>query len=625
VIATLRAYLWKESRDGRALLVGIPAAMTVAIALAGIFMPARAIRDPFFPQIAAVGTFVLGLLAIASELIPGETRRGKMSFLLRQPAGLGTAYLAKVIYLLTALILLTAFSYVIASVVAFTRGAVIALPTGDLASDLWRLAWNPSPGLLLAAVAGVAGWTFLVSSWLPRGSLSVPAAALALGIFGVPLYLLYTGVPGIGPNTPLTPCITFRTILLFALGPAPFAIAWISFVRGRRFSRGPWSGAWRGLIAMLVLAMPAWAFGAYEVKDWVSLDPASPRLRIEDVRVGKDGRFAFVNVRMERRFQEAPTDVRRVPTLGPRFPLVVDLETGAWRRAGDAEDRFVGWWRHSDSSVIMMHDASADDGEHCWYHYLDGTTGELIKTGWGHLAHEKLEAYRSKPRARALPEGYRLGGRRGLGFFARRDGEWFYFDPFRQRIYPYDDFSRGDHVVIRPGRWLVKRWVRPEGGPRHEYRFALLDPDTGERTEIQGMTRSPVLLDDGRLLTPRSAEPGEALRLFVFDPESGRGHDLGVSAVHVYSLGKTPRGAHILLVLSDGEDGYRHSRIARLRPETLELTWFEVPAGLLGSGSRRLSIIGEDTLIAVSQWRRLVRVRLGDTEPEVIFPREEAR
>src|SRR5262245_17401313 len=96
----LKLYLWKEWRDQRTAVLALALLLPAAILATAFFVPLRSLRDPLALLCAASAASRLSLLAIGSDLLPGELRRGRVRFLERLPSGLPAAFAAKLAFLL---------------------------------------------------------------------------------------------------------------------------------------------------------------------------------------------------------------------------------------------------------------------------------------------------------------------------------------------------------------------------------------------------------------------------------------------------------------------------------------------------------------------------------------------
>jgi len=348
-------HLWKEWRDHRAVILGIVALLPPVIFAALLLIPEGTVALPTAG--AAIG-LAAAAFALGADLIPGEVRRGTLMFLRRLPGGLGAVFAAKAILLVGALVLSTALGFGAASLAEKVAGRPAV-----------ALDWTYAPEAL-----GAALWIFAVAMWLPRGELAVPATALCLGAFVLPMRLLLEWNPGL--KLPASAMDVGR----WALVPGALLVAWLSF-RGRRFG-GAWGSAWRGLAVTLALFTPAWGYVADRAGDWRHFDPRDAACRLDWGLVGVGGRYAFLNARCG----------------GPNHALVVDLETGSWRAVGTPGDRFEclpGTWI-GGQPVVAHTEESTRDSRHVWQNYYDGATGERFKSGWSDMRMEDVEARRAK-------------------------------------------------------------------------------------------------------------------------------------------------------------------------------------------------------------------------------------
>jgi len=444
-------HLWKEWRDHRAVVLGIAVAVPLLLALARALLPAKA--DAVLPAIAAVGTLAIVLLAFATDLVPGETRRGRLEFLARLPGGLGAAFRAKLVFFLLALALAPAYGFVVGACFAGWPGDGLGVASG-----------------YALAVLYAAPWVFAVSCWLPRGALALPATALVLGLLALPLYLLHLGTPDYVP----------LTIDLIAGGAAvaagALAVAWVSFTRGYRRGGTFLSAGWRGLAASLVLLAPVYGYAGYRVHEWETVDPQADAFRISGFATGENERFLFVNATMRLR------DARQVRP----HALLVDVKTGRWTRVGH---RFasLGGARTDPAPVVAAYVCVPTPGY--FTRYYDAQTGERFAGGWSFAPPAEARARATRDRPTLLKTTLRFQ-RTGLGWvFRNRETGWRVADPIRERLFDVD-FARRSPLVLREG-WLVFENDRP----------VLRDPETGHERELPfDVDRVRGVLPDGRLL-----------------------------------------------------------------------------------------------------------------------------
>ena len=96
----MRNYIWKEWRDHRTVVFGIAICVPLLLLIARFALPQNVVASEVFVQVAAWGTLAIAVLALGSDLVPGEVRRGRIPFLARMPADLGVAFAAKLVFLL---------------------------------------------------------------------------------------------------------------------------------------------------------------------------------------------------------------------------------------------------------------------------------------------------------------------------------------------------------------------------------------------------------------------------------------------------------------------------------------------------------------------------------------------
>lgn len=529
----LGSYLWKEWRDHRAVLVGLVLAVPLLLVVMGLSLPRKALESlgdqaPHgsigFAAFAALACLALFVVSLATDLVPGEARRGHRWFLERLPGGLGAAFRGKIMLFTVGAALFAAYGYL--------GGAT----TCRLIVGEWPPA--PSPGATTWIIAIVALWTFAVSCALPRGALSLPAvAALAL-------------------------LLALPAILLWMLYPSQEPIAWWRWESGTLWTVGAIVAAWaafrrRGFLragrACLVVgalcAMPYWADATYDAWDW----HRHSAVEIEQVFLGEGGSYAFVNR------NRAGADWSKSPAA----PVIVDLRSGGEREVGSKLCRFtVGWtvpYGLPHRFVYLWHLASNDAVE------FDTRTAERALP----TDEERLAACRERPvwrfadgrvawfREFRLVIGGESGGVEeplmkggcspcglGLECWAPRG----YYDFGRERFFLARDLKlRGEQVWVRPGAWLT--------GKKQEYK--LFDPNANVFTPALGFAaRDEVcaILDDGQVVIYRRGEG--TLRIA---PESGAvtripmpaGFESGGIVEPYRAPMRTPGGKRVFLLCKD--------------------------------------------------------------------------
>lgn len=370
----LGLYYWKEWRDHRSVVIGYAIAMPVLLGLAGALLDRQTFHGQGTQVFIVAASLLVAALAIGADLIPGEARRGRLDFLRRLPCDLHRAYLGKLAFLVSVYALFPAYGYGVAwlvgQAVGYETTASVNIP-----------AWVATGGLALVL------WAFVVSCWLPRGALAVPAALLVLGLFALPVVLACLRYPA----------LDLQADWLVVLAAAAPVVGWWSFAGGRRFGRGIGASAWRGLLALALLFAPAYGRTALDLHALFHLDPGSEHFRMESGWLGEGNRYAFVNVAAH----------------GAKHAVVIDLRTGEWRRDGDVGDYFdhAARRRLPDASrvktplpLVMRIVGSQHGPMGYWCTYIDGATAQPVKSGWTAMRLDEIEP-RLQVMAAAPPQG----------------------------------------------------------------------------------------------------------------------------------------------------------------------------------------------------------------------------
>ena len=133
---TLSIYLWKEWRDHRSVLIGMLVAVPLLMAVAGLTLPSRAFEEGGLAGFTALGCLAIYVFSLSTDLVPGEVRRGTLSLLRRLPAGLHTAFLAKLVLFCAGGVAFLVYGYL-------AGGATSVLAGGDFPAlpRLWTGDW----------------------------------------------------------------------------------------------------------------------------------------------------------------------------------------------------------------------------------------------------------------------------------------------------------------------------------------------------------------------------------------------------------------------------------------------------------------------------------------------------
>ncbi len=633
----LRAHLWKEWREQRGLLLTLVGLLIVLAGVAYLVIDAHQLGadyrlDSLPTWMFHVGVLV-GVVVLASELVPGESRRGQLGWMLRLPHAMRHAFVAKWIMLLGGTLLL--------AVVGAGAGLVVASlhtqPDRAPGIELWlgenRLA---QAQLLLGAVATFAPWAFAVSCWMPRGTLVVPTALVVVAPVVVPLSWLSSAHAGLAPFVVGVPWAFTSIALAGSMG------AWLSFRHGsaRRLSALPLTaGATLGALVPLLIGV------AVRVHAWHHVDVCDPGARIVGGFLGSGGKRAFLVI-------GTPQGESRIP---PCYPVVADLQTGQWEQHGPPMASFssAGVLDHGELQLpsqpglhrlIVRHQRTTDGQAVAGPPtILDGHTGAQL--GVGELQSCPPEALEMLCQERMLNTNLR-----------DRDGRRIWFE----RGVWYREAPRGDtapeklaHVVGQPGfgcgiglrlhvpgstqPWVLDPTrVRRFTSPANTWVVVLADTwlvrDRGTRTWItydpetemrgESVSLQSINLLDERTLVSIDAETGELFGLAPatmerrrIEVDAGPGKLVAVIAASATRWGvlRSPGGAPTVVLRY--ETGPKQWRVAygRYRDGRIITTDHANDLTLLG-------FAGDDAVIAIVDERRIERLRFGGGR-EVLFPR----
>jgi len=640
-------YLWKEWRDHRAAIVAFALIVAALLVVAFTAIPGRWAVNPMLPTIAAYCGFAIAALAFGADVVPGESRRGRLGFLARLPGDLRVAFAAKLAFFVLALIGFSAFTY------ACTSAASALLCGGPWLPSISGKDLRPSGWIGLAA----ASWLFVVGCWLPRGTLALPAMVLAVAAFSAPAIAAFVLHPGLG----LAPRELERALQWLAASGV--VVAAVSFIGGLRHG-----GSWRRRLvccvgSAAVAFVPIWGWSAQRVARFCHLDPSEPTFRLAAGAIGPGGRFAFVNG-----FHDLPASWPLVGGRGNSHALVLDLEEKSWREAGAPGDAFYGIGRHYNVTPWPL--AVVADGADArfsasteWKDACDGATGRSF-TGeqWKALLrdHHALDEVMNRSTGFiVLPDG-RHAWTAGFRVFVDGDdgavgsprefsndprdvwvaacghgfvGSGAYFDCTRERTFVRRNIP-GFVKAIRAGRWVVE----PEkGAGTVRSDLALYDPDSGELSELKGLASSKEQIvgveRDGRLLVyvHREADEHGVMRdagLVRLEPESGAREPLALPdglaarASSLYARGFTADGDRLFSMscIRPGEKGREYWAgmvLLRLDATTSEIRsvgpFEDLWTGILGCPDR-------DTVVLVDGQRRILRAHFDERPTETLFP-----
>jgi hypothetical protein len=462
-VTRFTAHLWKEWRTHRlALLVtllGFPLALAVVVTLSG----APYVRDwVFAPAVAAAG-LVCMLVGVGGELLAERGERG-VSWLERVPGGLGSAFAAKLTFLLLSSSASLAVAGAIVLVVAGVRGEPM---TGQ-----------PLPliGAWFVLSLPVVVWTFALSAWALRGGLAFVTALFLLGlVVGPGIVLVTQGYRAVGG--PLVWSVT----LLPAVG---LLAAWLAFVPRRM--RGAGRGRVLATVGLPALAFlpPAWIWSAARWSERTALDPEHWNVTLAVVT--RDARHVVTLVKPEARGWDWNVVESRV--------VRIDLDSGAWEAIGGGPADLRVELAAADASPRTLM-ASTATGAFA----LDPGDGAVLEDA---------------------PDVEAWSGAAGLGRWTYERGEMIVVDPFRERSFPRQALGTGLHSFkVLPGRWLVRtagdwHWLDPE---------TLVTESTGWKDLHRTLE---AVLADGRVVLREWDRSANRCALWLLDPGSGTNREL---------------------------------------------------------------------------------------------------
>ncbi|MEM7199972.1 MAG: hypothetical protein AAF628_06885 [Planctomycetota bacterium] len=567
-------------------------------------------------------TGVGALLAIGADSVPGDLRGAQTRLLPRLPRGLAPVFAAKVVVLLGAAGALFAWGWLCGTTLAnLWLDHAFALHTG-------------SPWLWGTAGAAAGLWLLALSSLLGRPGLAL-LGLLALGV-------AYVGLPWLAslwwPYLVMWE-VWCAPLPLAVLALAGLVAAWLAhgFARSRPGRMRVAGLGVVGVLGSVLLGTHGWGIGVGA--GLMFPDPASSKFELHSTYLSASGRYAFANV-----------GDQRSGTL--THALRVDLDTGEWKRVGEANSF---WWPSSQLTRARGLDQQAThkvmtlhhDRQEQRFELVDAETGTTLATDSSHrsLLRRAVEPMRSElehatacrlpgigraymtveyrtTAARTAPECYVVettdGERReyelgaaghcyptgvGLAMMYRVQGVG------RTKLGAWLDLARDRLVnvgtvetvatVVRANHWLRRRRYRDGRVPALDWQ--LFDPDAGSWHPAPGMQWRDLVeavLDDERVLV--AATDG----LCVVMPE--RGVRRVVHPECFEFARQTPSGQLVLRRRSEG-------RWALFDSATEGLTEAAVLDGQL------VACPDDDSLILRTR-RELVRLRWGSDEVETLFP-----
>jgi hypothetical protein len=672
--------MWKEWRDQRVQVVGYALLVPVLLAIALLSVPGEWARMDAMPTFVALGGLLTGALTIASDLVPGELRRGRLDFLARLPCDLRAPFVAKTLFCALALAGFCLYAWFCATTLSaalaggrwFAPFEWIFQYQVQNAHESHLVSWSMLDPLIV-----LSAWIFAVSCWLPRGTLALPAAAIVLALIGAPTALILLQHRG------MTIHMEEMSALRVWLPATALLAAALSFLRGSRHGRAPLRMAGWTLFGTLFAAAPVWAWTANRWHDYVALDLESDQIAIDPIAIGDGGCFVFANVRPCTLRYGAVVEVEAI------HPIIIDLTSGTAHEAAARDFYFELPWRQASIGTVPL--ALLGGGSDTtdtrawawgpveWVDGFDGRTGtRLDGEQWKSLLQGKGALGDSIVRARdsiVLPDGTRcwMTGRTlhleprdgtatttefkeapasvpywrrcGVGF----QSAWYdgFVDVAKRRFVSgatvraitsraFDGTETGyvgGVVAIRADGWLMSL-IR--GGRNNERDYALWSPGETSVRPVPGLDSQDQVVGaftDGRVLV--FGRPDRTAKIWreefaIFDPSTGTRVPValpaGVGAPDSISMRDGHLASGAIVCGLQSLNAPRHPLEARMRVVRIDLAGHALTTSILPSVESG-DVIGcpdEETVIVLSEHRKILRARFDGSPYEVVFPHPEA-
>ena len=603
-MSPLSTYLWKEWREQRATLAVLAVALLVGITAVVAALPKSFASDPLVFQGSVAIALLATLMSTGSDLLARERSGTGLGFLERLPAGLATAFCAKLVFFALALAAAALYGALLATAAALIR-------SGELPS---RLLEGAAPWIL-AALIGLSLWVFAVSAWMPASALTFPGTVLLLAALAWPAVLAVKGDSLFRP----TPDQGLAFALL-CLSGAPVS-AWAAFVVGSRLGRPRRWAALGGLAVAALFFAPTWAWAA---RRYASLVNAP--FEIIAGWVGANGRFAFLDLT---RPPPAGVDAAASGVWDRCTALVVDLEERSWRLAGELDaSAFLsasGPRIHLPevelSAPLRLLSDTDSPGAESAVVLLDKQSARVLGPDESRAPPDPQVSSRDfglegDPEWYSIypaGSGHRLSyadGKRRVELYRQGDGA----EVFDAEDLPLGETGRALYDVrVRRGRWIardVRHWV-------------WVDPRTGECGRLEHIRKDewlgPLLQDDRVVVV-------SAGRVELLDPDSGVRVALGLRGDPPFEIRSLHPGS-----------GFAWSPLPVASPTVvlvssareMRLALLDVSAGTLVLGPSRggglLALLWSEPpqAIVLEDRQRLVRYDFENDEREVLFSVDE--
>ena len=560
-------YLWREWREQRRTL-GL---LALVLPLLGLFFshlpPRPALAEPLLQSGAALAFVVVVLVASGGELLGAERREAGLRWLERLPAGLSTAFRAKLLFLVLTVALAAVYGLGVARALALLRG----IEPRSLRWETWSF----------LAVLALALWTFACSAWALRGGVALLAATLVIGLIGHPVWRVVHAGYGPGPGE----FLALACLLLVAA----LSSAWLGFVRGARRGGSTARVALLALAPVLPVLGATWSWSAVRLAEPAVFAPASIPFRMRAPRISADGKVALgVGYHV--------LEGWRADAM-PNHAVRIELDTGVIERLGREWSLGTRYLRGSDGHtyadeiVISCEDAGP-------FAFAE-TTGAARPFDLGYVE--------TRPSAPC-----------GLGEYLlqTRDEPAVVRDPFRERDFLVSELKRLDvrgKLLVRPGRWLVSR---------SRLDWSWVEPETGVSTPVEWPTHSEplVLFQDGGILLANSTSGLELVH-----PERGEVRPVRGEAGSIALIRPNPHGLRVPEPTRTADD-FQGTIVLQthamdwlvLDPEAETVRRLPVPESI-----RFLRRIDERSVVVEEAWPRwrLLRLELESGELTPLWPR----
>ncbi|MGE0190663.1 MAG: hypothetical protein AB7T63_01360 [Planctomycetota bacterium] len=287
------AWSWKELRERLPVVIGIAVALPLLYVLAITTFSSHlstAPADKLELTLAGV-TLLLVWFGLAGDTLAGEVTGGGPSLVRRQPHGMLSLFVAKLL-VLGAVTLGLAWYAQYAFSWTWQVLASEPLPASAARTFRDRLADGSNAGLFVTWLAlPLLSWPLVTGAWIGRCGAASLAALLLVGMLAVPAWLVLKHAPWLLPwsrSDAIGP-------IALALGLIGVGTALVSWLVGWGRQRRPWTPALAGAATALVCtaSIGGWAYADFRAWSVVRPDDS---LRIAAAYMGADGESLWLTV-----------------------------------------------------------------------------------------------------------------------------------------------------------------------------------------------------------------------------------------------------------------------------------------------------------------------------------------